>query len=440
LQDYAEQFTLKRAAEITGVAADTIATVAEYVAEARPRIASWVGTGLEHHINGVNNIRAAAIIDALAGAIDRKGGMRIPKSFELNKLTIYDEKPLRELQPIGADRFPVLYEQRQECHTLLLMDQILSGQPYPFKGLLMIAANPALTNANTGKVIKALSQLELFVVKDLFMTETARLADYVLPGVPYIEREELFFNGARHAAFISGKYIDNGLPTELDLFKGLAARMGAERWFPWADDHQLTEWLLQPTGYTARDLQSAPGGFVFSENEYEKHLIKMQKGQKPFATPSGKIEFFSGYLQQKGLARVDGLPKYYPPHSEQNPQPQYPFVLGSGARKQKYFHGRYRNIPQLYQAEPRGCLEMHPQDAARLGLAAGDKVKVSSRIGSFDTYVQIMHEKELAAGYVQHTHGYAKENVNWVTYDDICDPISGFPVLKNVQVSIEKLD
>lgn len=438
--EYAKNFTPEKVAAITGVSVESINEIVDAIAEARPQIASWAGCGLEHHVNGVNNIRTVTMIDALAGATDRKGGMRIPVGFGLRDLDLYEERPLTELKPIGAGRFPVLYDMRQECHTGMLMDQIISGEPYPFKGLVMSAANPVMTNANSQKVIEAFSKLELFVVKDLFLTETTKFADYIIPAASYLEREEMFFNGVLRAGFITGKYIDNGLQTEYEFFKGLADRMGAGSYFPWKDDHALNEWLLEPTRYNTADLHTAPGGFVFGVNPYEKHKLKAAAGEeKMFATPTGKLELFSSYFDGKNIEGIDGVPQYHPPYNLAHPDEEYPFFLSTGARKQKYFHGRYRNIPQLFKAEPRGFLEMHPDDAAVMGLAHGDRVKVSSRIGSFETNVQIMDAKEIHRGMAQHTHGFANENVNLVTYDDVNDPISGFPALKSIQVKIEKI-
>lgn len=440
VEEYAQEFTPERVTEITGVPEETIMRIADEIAAARPRLASWAGCGLEHHVNGVNNIRTITMIDALAGATDRKGGMRIPMGFGLPELTLYKEKPLMELGPIGAERFPVLYEMRQECHTGMLMDQIISGKPYPFKGLVMTAANPVLTNANSAKVRKALSSLELLAVKDLFITETAAMADYIIPAASYLEREEMFFNGSLRAAFITGKYIDNGLQTEYEFMKGLAERMGAGEYFPWKDDHELNEWLLKPTGYTTADLHTAPGGFIFGENPCEKHEAKLAAGEtRFFDTPTGKVEFYSAHLEAKKIPGIDGIPKYHAPHQLANPDPEYPILLSTGARKQKYFHGRYRNVPQLYKAEPHGRLEMHPDDAAALGIKDGDRVRVTSRIGSFETTAQVMHPKEIFKGSMQHTHGFVDENVNEITYDDISDPISGFPVLKSIQVKVEKI-
>lgn len=436
VKEYAQSFTHEKVEAITTVSGETIHKLVDMIAAARPHVSSWPGTGLEHQKNGVGSIRAMTIIDALCGAIDRKGGMLTPKGFGQRSLTIYDEKPLEGLEPIGASTFPVVYEKRGECHTLMLMDQILSGQPYPFKGLVMTAANPVLTNANSEKVKRALAQLELLVVKDLFLTETAQMAHYVLPAASYLEREELFCNSAKQAAFITGKYLDYGLQTEYEFFKGLAERMGAGQYFPWESDEALNRWLLEPTGYTVEDLKKSPSGFIYGQHEYEKHRKNVEAGNPAFQTPTGKAELFSQYLADKGM---DGVPQYRPPAYLENPDSAYPYLLMTGARKQKYFHGRYRNIPQIRDTEPNGTIEMHPHDASVLGVKTGDKVRVSSRVGSFETYVLIMHEKEIFPGSMQCTHGFANENVNQVTYDDVCDPISGFPALKSISVRVEKI-
>ena len=158
----------------------------------------------------------------------------------------------------------------------------------------------------------------------------------------------------------------------------------------------------------------------------------------PFS-PTGKVELFSQYLVEKGIEGLDGVPQYHLPAYMVNEDKEYPYLLMTGARKQKYFHGRYRNIPQLYKAEPNGELEIHPEDAKELGIKDGDRVKITSRIGSIETFAKVVHEKEIFKGSLQHTHGFAKQNINRVTYDDVTDPISGFPSLKAVQVKIEKI-
>lgn len=434
--EYAKAFTREKVHEITGVAPEDIKKIGDMLDWARPRVCSWPGTGLEHQVNGVNSIRAMTIIDALSGALDRKGGMLTPQGLGQRDLTLYGEMDLEDLHPIGAKEHPVVYEKRHECHTLMLMDQILSGEPYPFKGLVLSAANPVLTNANCNKVKRAFEKLDLLVVKDLFLTETAQLADYVIPAASYLEREELWTNGAKQAAFITQKCVDYGLQTEYEFFKGLAERMGAGKYFPWKDDHELTEWILEPTGYTVADLKTNPSGFVYRPYVYEKHVKNVAEGRPAFNTPTGKAELYSQYLEDLGF---EGIPVYMEPDYIANPEPEYPYLLMTGARKQKFFHGRYRNVPQLQKAEPRGSVEMHPEDAAKLGIQDGDKIRITSRIGSVESYAKVLDASAIYPGSMHATHGFVMENINEITYDDEIDPISAFPNLKSIKVKVEKI-
>ena len=194
----------------------------------RPRVGLYVGNGLEHHENGVNNIRAVAMLDALLGTFGHEGGTFIKDGPALRELTLYDEVPLRELGPIGADRFPVLYDLRQECHTMTAVGAILEGDPYPLRAMIVTAANPVLTNANSGRLRGAFEQLDLLVVRDLFMTETAALADYVLPAASFLERTELHAHAKHQVVTLTNQVFT--LPEvqgEYDFWRDLAVRLGA---------------------------------------------------------------------------------------------------------------------------------------------------------------------------------------------------------------------
>ena len=117
---------------------------------------------------------------------------------------------------------------------MTLMNTILSGEPYPIKAIVMTAANPAMTSPNTPKVKKALSALELLVVRDLFMTETARLADYVLPAATYLERSELVTHALFHTVTLTNRIAPppEGVQDEYQFFHDLAHRLGAGEYFP----------------------------------------------------------------------------------------------------------------------------------------------------------------------------------------------------------------
>lgn len=102
--EHAEAFTLEAVQEETGVASETIRDIARAMGAAAPRVAVYVGNGLEHHENGVNNIRAIAMFDGLLGSVDVEGGNRYGESLGLRDLTLYEERPLRRLDPADHAR------------------------------------------------------------------------------------------------------------------------------------------------------------------------------------------------------------------------------------------------------------------------------------------------------------------------------------------------
>ena len=117
-----------------------------------------------------------------------------------------------------------------------------------------------------------------------------------------------------------------------------------------------------------------------------------------------------------------------------------PYLLISGARKRVYLHSRYRNIPKLRRLHPRAEIELHPEDAAALGVGQEDLVRVSSEIGSIVLPAKILAADELLPGLVQITHGWEGDgNVNRLTFDNIADPISGFPLLTSIPVQLERI-
>ncbi len=430
LAAYAKGFSPQRVEQETGVPAATVSAIAAAMAGAAPAVVNYVGNGLEHHENGINNIRTVAYLDALLGALDRQGGNRLAEGFPSRTLTLYEEKPLTELGPIGAERFPVLYGLRRECHAMTAMDAMLGQGPYPLKALLLTAANPALTNPNSQKVRRALSSLELFVVRDLFLTETARLAHFVLPAASFLERSELHVHAMFQVATLSRKLLSfPGVQDEYTFWHDLAHRLGAGAFFRWKNEEELTRWLLEPTGLTVEQLAGHPEGFAYRPIRYEKWR------NEALATPSGKVEFASRYLKDLGYSE---LAEYKAPAYRSSPDPERPFVLVTGARKLLFYHSRYRNIERFARAGGSPEMEMHPDDAARLGIGPGDRVRVSSRVGAIELQVTVTAPNEITPGTVQITHGSSLANVNLLTPDDVLDPISGFPLLKALQVKVER--
>ena len=429
--EYARSFTPEAVEDETGVPAATIRAIAKEMGSAAPHVAAYVGNGLEHHENGVNNIRAIATLDGLLGALDREGGTLFRDGVPLRDLTLYEQVPLEHLGPLGADRFPVLYDLRRECHTMTAIEAILRDDPYPLRAMIVTGANPALTNPNSARVLQALASLDLLVVRDLFMSETAAVADYVLPTASFLERTELHAHAKHQIVSVTRQVVSwLGVQGEYEFWHDLALRLGIGEYFPWEDETALNRWLLEPTGLTLEELLAHPEGVQYRSDRSGR------RDDAGFDTPSGKVEFTSAYLKALGY---DELPVYRRPTYREAFDVEYPFVLITGARKLLYLHSRFRNIPRFRTAIPGPEVEMHPDDAAALGVTDGDAVRVTSRIGSVEVPAKVMAPNEIPPGTLQITHGWKEANVNLITPDDRFDPISGFPLMKSIAVRVEKV-
>lgn len=439
IKEYAQSFTYDFVAKETGTDAHAlIPVIAKKMFQAAPAVVNYVGNGLEHHENGINNIRAVACFDGLLAAVDATGGNYTPVGFPLKELTLYHEKPLKELKPIGADRFPVLYDFRQECHTMMAMNTMINNDPYPLKGMIILGANPVISNPNTAKVIEAMKALELLVVRELYMSETAELAHYILPAASYLERSEIHIHGGFQTVTCTPRAIEptEGMQDEYQFFHDLAHKLDAGSYFPWANEDELNAWLVSDSGVTIEEIKACENGYNYAAKK-DRKFVEAAKTGKAFNTPSGKLEFASEYLKNLGYQEI---PEYIAPVYNTEEEREYPYTLITGARKVMYLHGRNRNFKRLVTACPQPEIELHPSDAKKIGVVTGDTVKVTSMIGSIEIPVTVMHETEIKEGVTQITHGWKHANVNYLTHDDIFDPIDGFPLMKAVQIKVEKIE
>ena len=427
---YAQSFTPQVAEEETGVPAATVRTMAAILARAAPRVAFYAGNGLEHNRGGVDGVRTIVMLAGALGAVDRVGGLRRRPPSPLRDLTLYDEVPLRHLEPVGADRFPVLYDTWHECHTMTAFRQVLDGEPSALRALIVTGGNPALTNPDSESVTRALAALDLLVVRDLFLSETAALADYVMPAASFLERGDFHLHPETRSITLSRPVLRlPGVQTEYEFWHDLAHRLDAGPYFPWDDERELDRWLLEGSGLTLEELEAHPEGVVCADEEPSDEV------REAFATPSGRFEFAAAEMEQSGYGR---LPEYRRPGYLADPDQERPFVLITGARTLAFVASRYRNLPSLRRREKGPAVEIDPADAARLGIEDGDVVRVSSRTGSLEVPARVVRPGGIVRGAVQLTHGWREANANRLTPDDRFDPVSGFPTVKEVEVAVEK--
>jgi len=430
LAEYASSFTSQYIEQETGVSHNELELLSRLLTNSAPASSYMIGVGPEHHDNGFNNIRAIAAISAICGCIATPAGNLLPVHIPLNSLYPLSEQLVKE-KPIGADQYPVFYDNHQEGHTVHALEAMITGKPYPLRAMIMTGANPVLTNPNSAKVRKALESLDLFVVRDLFMTETAKYSDYIFPAASFIERSEVISYGIPQCIALTNRIfsIDHCLD-EYSFFRSLAKKLGLESWFPWENEDDLNRWLLEPLKIEIEELSSRPEGYQYKPYKYEKYKTE------GFKTSSGKVEFVSSYLQSYGY---EGLPVYKKPAYLAAEKPtEFKFTLITGSRNVRFNHSCYHNIARLKKKDPFAKLEIHPKDANELNISTGDEVKVVSASGVLNIQALIVGEEDIKQGFLHIPHGFNDCNVNEITLDRIKDCISGFPAVKSVPVKIKK--
>lgn len=425
LAEHVKEYTPEKVAGITWVDAKTIRQMAHMYADHVP---SWISIGIavEHSTNGIEAIRGITTLMAITGNLDIPGGNIYTHPLRLRNMRL-QEKLGKDIT-VGA-KHPLFTRITTEPSWLPLMSQMVTGKPYPIKALLVGGGNPAVTWPNTAKFRRGRDNLDLMIVLDLFMTDTAKMADIVLPGTSFWEREELKSYPARNYNLIT--LSNRAIPPvgismdEAMFFVELAKRIGFAEYFPWRNTTDIMKYLLEGTGITLEDLKKNPGGVYYEKRKFQKYL------QDGFNTPSGKVEIYSDLMAQHGY---DPLPTFHEPVESLVSCPElaekYPFILIAGTRTIAYYHSQYRNVSSLRKIEPDPLVEIHPLAAKTNGIADGDWVTVESLRGSIIVKAKVT--EDIHPQVIAMQEGWSKANVNWLTDDETRDPVSGYPGLKSI--------
>ncbi|WP_420266531.1 molybdopterin-containing oxidoreductase family protein [Candidatus Magnetominusculus dajiuhuensis] len=375
LQAHTARHTPQWAEGITWIKAADIVKTARQYALSKPAVLDW-GLGLEQNSNSLQTVRAVAILRALTGNLDCPGGdilgMNILKGYPILKDKL---PPDASKKRIGGEEFKLLSGWRAympSAHIPGLFRAMTDGTPYKIRSLLVFGGNPLLTVANPKKVYEALNALELLCVTDLFMTPTARLADYVLPAAFWTEIDHLqgFPLVAENYVYAQSAITHTGQCRQdewiMDELSKRLALPGAEMSYKDIYAHQLS-----PTGLTHAEV--AQMGYHTPPHKYKKYM------ERGFRTPSKKVELFSSVLKRMGLPP---LPEYAEPQEGPIGCPEllteYPYVLITGARSREFFHSEQRQVASLRRLHPHPTCELHPEVAAASGISEGDWTIVST--------------------------------------------------------------
>lgn len=426
LRERLRQFEPSRVEEITWVPADLIRQAARLYATTKPAsITECLST--DQNADTISTCRAMAILAAVTGNIDVPGGniMSMPK-----KLPSREEENLWScLEPedheerLGSRAYPLLAGKDApmpgSAHNHSVWQAVLTGKPYPVKAIYCHGSNMLLSYANTRMVHEALSRLDFFVVADLFMTETARIADILLPGASWLERNAVTLSDQTSidTFHLQQKAAQVGeARTDVSILNDLAARLGfGDRMF--ATDEAYADFLLGPSGLTWEEFRATGDVSVpWTFRKFEHN---------GFNTPSRKIQLYDERLEQLGF---DPLPVYREPTESPVSQPAlaslYPFVLTTGGRVPVFRHSELRNIKVLQRLAPEPLVLMHPDTAADVNVGDGETVVVETPRGDMEARAQLtpgIDRRVIQAP----SHWPGKGNVNLVTDNANCAPMIG---------------
>jgi predicted molibdopterin-dependent oxidoreductase YjgC len=287
------------------------------------------------------------------------------------------------------------------------------------KALFILGENPLLSDANASKVKEELKHLDLLVVQDIFMTETAELAHVVLPGVSFAEKDGTFTNTERRVQRVR-KAIDpigNARP-DWQIICDVSTRLG----FP-MEYKNTSEIMAEIASVTP-----SYGGITYERIDAMGLQWPCPNSDHPGTAYLHKDRFTRG----KGKFHVT---PYVPP--PEMPDEEYPFILTTGRVLYHYHAMLSRKSKGLNEIYPEGMLEINPADAARLGIQEGDGlVEVSSRRGRIT--VKAKPTDHLPPGVVFMTFHFKEAAVNLLTLDAL-DPVAKIPGYKVCAVKIEKI-
>jgi anaerobic selenocysteine-containing dehydrogenase len=293
--------------------------------------------------------------------------------------------------------------------------------------------------ADSNAFREAFRKLELLVVHDMRMTETAREAHYVLPACSHLEKWGVAYT----------YNVCHGLPylmlrkkciepvgeswSEWKVFTELAKRVGLGDQFPWKSEEELVQFELEPSGLSFETLlNEKPEGTFYDEKEYS-----VPDGL--FKTPSGKIEIYSETMKKVG---ADPLPVYLEPlrspkMADSRILERYPLILSTGHRNFFYSHSQFRSVEALHRASPEPLAEMGLETGKKYGLVNGDTILIETNRGRVTMKVDL--DDRVAEGCVFVPHGWTGEqNANLLTDTDCRDEIFGYPDLKSLLCAVKK--
>jgi anaerobic selenocysteine-containing dehydrogenase len=432
LRALASRFPPERVAPAVGIEADAIRTLALDFARARTACA-YARVGVCQNAFGPTASWLIEALNVVTDNFDREGGAMFPT-------------PPADVAPLGRvvvgnhwarwrSRVRGLPEFLGALPSAAMAEEMDTPGRGQVRALVCVAGNPVLTTPNGGRLSRALERLELVVAVDFYVNETTRHAHYVLPPRHVFETGnfDLLLSrfSVRNVAKYSAPIVRTGEDTrdDWDILSDLAARMtlpasaqracrAAARGLP----ERVVDLLLRlgPRRLSLRVLRDAPHGIDLGP------LVPSRRER--VRTPDGRVRLAPPAL----VGDVSRVEAWVDRHREP------PDLVLIGRRHLRSNNSWMNGLPSLAKGPDRSRLLVHPEDAARIGIADGGRVSVRSRTGRVFAVAQVT--EDVMPGVVSLPHGFGRCNANELTDEQSVEPVVGTSILNGVPVIVEATD
>ena len=384
--------------------------------------------GITQHTTGTDNVLSLANLAMLTGNVGKPGAGVNPLRGQNNVQGACDLGALPNVysgyQKVDDDELRAKFERAWGVSLpvkpgLTVVEMVNAAADGTLKGLYIMGENPMLSDPDINHVEEALKNLDFLVVQDIFLTETAQLADVVLPAASFAEKDGTFTNTERRVQRVH-KAVDppGEARVDWDITCDLARRMGYEMSYP--DAAAIEDEIAE--------LTPIYGGITYD---------RLEKGALQWPCPDREHPG-TPYLHKGRFSR--GLGKFHavefiPP--KELPDEEYPLVLTTGRILQHFHTGTMsRRTDVLDKLVSVGAIEMNPVDAERLGVADGEPVKVVSRRGAIQIAARVT--ERVMPGTLFLAFHFREAPANRLTIAAL-DPVAKIPEFKVCAVRIEKL-
>jgi formate dehydrogenase major subunit len=441
LKAHVQHFTPEAMSLVCGIPADTIREVARAYATAKTAMILW-GMGVSQHVHGTDNVRCLIALASITGQIGRPGTGLHPLRGQNNVQGASDAGLIPMMYPnyqrvndrSAHDWFEKFWDAKLDKdpgYTVVeIMQKALAPEsdPHKVRGMYIMGENPAMSDPDLNHARHALASLAHLVVQDIFMTETAWLADVVLPASAWPEKTGSVSNTDRMVQLGLQAIEPPGQARhDLRIIQDLALRLGLKWSYTGAD-----QGVASVFEEMRQSMAAAIGGITWSRLLRESSvtypcLSPEDPGQAivfdhVFATPDGRVQ-----LHTAEIITAAELPDI-----------DFPFVLITGRQLEHWHTGSMTRRAQVLDAlEPAASASLCAADMTRLGVAAGDMVAVTSRRGH--VVLQVRQDEGTPKGAVFIPFAYAEAAANLLTHAAL-DPVGKIPEFKYCAVHIAPAD